>query len=532
MSDTAEKTVVISRAVILWSLTIMALMVIVAGGMAVYVLSDPGIDDAITLRRAALTLANNYKGDLDTDELISRGRAAMFEQLDRYSSYVPRRQMLQRQEELSGGYYGIGVIVVSHDRGLLIMSVRENGPAAEAGVLPGDIIIEADTISLTGMTVSEASTLLRGPEGTQVEVGLFREAINDTTHVSIERRRIELLHLPFAGYTADSVLYMRLFDFQAGASDDIEAALDSLLTDTSQPRGIILDLRGNPGGLMSEAFEIANLFLEENAFIVGTDSRSRWNEYAYHARGDALASHLPMAILVDRGSASAAEIVAGALRYNDRAILVGDTTFGKGLVQGFWEFPGGDGLRLTISRYYFEGNVFLNDYDTTLTQTGRGLPPDYHVEPDYGGRFGRELDNSLLLQRFVSIHLDSLVAAWKSGTLDTSWIERLAVYARTEGFTFQSPTTEATELFGALAQLETTSNDLLGLSEQLTSRAEVLDSRLWLTHAEYIFSRMERLLVERHLGMYEAYRTVIVPRREDIRLATKLLLQQQPADQT
>jgi hypothetical protein len=239
-----------------------------------------------------------------------------------------------------------------------------------------------------------------------------------------------------------------------------------------------------------------------------------------------------MAILVDRGSASAAEIVAGALRYNDRAVLVGDTTFGKGLVQGFWEFPGGDGLRLTISRYYFQGDVFLNDYDTTLTETGRGLPPDYHVEPDYGGRFGRELDNSLLLQRFVSIHLDSLVEAWKSGTLDTSWIERLAVYAHAEGFTFQSPTTEATELFGALAELKTASDELLGLSERLTRKAEVLDSRLWLTHADYIFSRMERLLVERHLGMYEAYRTVIVPRREDIRLATKLLLQQQPADQT
>ncbi len=532
MSETVERTIIISRGTIIWSLTIMALMVVVAGGMAVYVLSDPGLEDAITLRRAAVYLADNYQSDYDADELIARGRQAMFDRLDRYSTHVPRQEMMQRREELSGGYYGIGVSVISHERGLLIMSVRENGPANDAGVVSGDIIIEADSVSLAGLSVAEASTLLRGPEGTEVPIALFRESIGDTTTMTIERRRIELLHIPFAGYTADSMLYIRLLDFQAGASDDVRDALDSLLTDTSHPRGIILDLKSNPGGLMSEAFETANLFLDDGAFIVGTDSRSKWNEYAYYASGDERAVRVPMAILIDRGSASAAEIVAGALRYNGRAILVGDTTFGKGLVQGFWELPGGDGLRLTISRYYFEGDVFLNDYDTMLTETGRGLAPDYPARPEPGGPFVREIDNSLLLQRFVSIHLAELIAAWESGSLDEDWVERFAVFARAEGFDYRSEMTEAANAFATLVQIERPTPSLLTLSSRLSRKTALLDSQLWAVHADHILDRLERLVVEQHLGMYEAYRSVIVPQREDIRQATELLLQREANSQS
>jgi C-terminal peptidase prc len=524
MNVTAEKTFLISRSTLVWSLAIMALMVVVAGGMAVYVLSDPGLQDAITLRRAALYLADVYPADLNTESIIARGREAMFGQLDRYSTYVSVPEMQQRQQELTGGYQGIGVTVVSHDFGLLVMSVRENGPAAEAAVLPGDVIVRADSVSLAGLPITAASSLLRGPEGTEVQLGIFRETTDDTTTVTIRRRRIELLHIPFAGYTQDSILYLRLLDFQAGAADDVRAALDSLVTEAARPRAMILDLRGNPGGLMNEAFETANLFLEEGAFIVGTDGRSHWNEYAWYARGRQRAPQVPMAVLVDRGSASAAEIVAGALRYNDRAILVGDTTFGKGLVQGFWEFPGGDGLRLTTSRYYFAGGVFLNDFDTMLSHTGRGLVPDHMIRVDDGGRFGREIDNSLLLQRFVGLHLDDLVDAWQADSLDHVWVERFAMFAYGEGFSYESPVTAAVEQFSSVAAVEQADVSLATIASRLGDSSRLLDNQLWFLYADHILDRLERAVVERHLGMYETYRRIIVPRRSDIRLAAGLLL--------
>ena len=211
----------IDRRTIVLSALFMFLIVMLAGAAGVYILSDKSLKQALVFVNFTLQLEENYPGQLDWNRLYITARDAMFEQLDRYSGFIETDQFEQLDEELSGSYSGIGVSVVRHDRGLLIMSVRENSPAAEVGLLSGDIIIEADDVLLAGLTSDKSTRLLRGEEGTSVKIAAFRPVLEDTLTVDVTRRKVDLLHVPFAGYTPDSMIYIRVLDFEAGTTDDI-----------------------------------------------------------------------------------------------------------------------------------------------------------------------------------------------------------------------------------------------------------------------------------------------------------------------
>jgi len=523
-----NQAVPLDRKFFLLSMVLLALVVLIAGGMGVYVLSDPGIGQAYTFARATLKIIERHGYDVVESDLIASARRAIFDRLDRYSSYVESAQFERLDEELTGHYSGIGITVIRHEQGLLIMSVRENGPAGETGLLTGDVIIAADSVALAGISADSATSLLRGEEGTSVLVRVFRPVTKDTVEVKITRRRIPLLHIPFAGCTPDSLVYIRLLDFEAGASEDVKSAFDSLINGkghSPRPRGLILDLRGNPGGLFAEAYETADLFLEEGAFIVGTDARSRWNEREFYATGTDLTDGLPLAIIIDRGSASSAEIVAGALKQAGRAVLVGDTTFGKGLVQGFTRFPDGDGLRLTIARYYFDNDLYLNDFDSTLNDTGHGLVPDYYFSSDETHPFVRALDYSLLLQQFANQHQDEIITAAEEGELKNDWLERFASFAKQNDFTYASTVTRLAELLADLAEIEQSSNDTKQATKRILDLARQDDQSQFRMHTDYIKMRLKQIAFERKFGAYRAYRDVIVPQRPVIRFASRVLLE-------
>jgi carboxyl-terminal processing protease len=512
----------LDRKTLLASLILLLLIVLICGAMGVYVMSDPGIVQALTLTRAALTIADQYGYDAVSRKLIASARRAIFDRLDRYSGYIDASDFNRLDEEFTGRYGGIGVRVVRHEKGLLIMSVRENGPADDAGLLTGDIIIGADSLDFEGISFDSAANLLRGEEGTSVLVRFIRSP-SDTLEVKITRRQIPLTHVAYAGITPDSLLYIRLLDFEAGASAELKAALDSLLTDSAALRGLILDLRGNPGGLFTEAYESADLFLTEGTFIVGTDARSRWNEKRYYAGGEDVTEGLPMAVIVDRGSASSAEIVAGALKQAGRAVLVGDTTFGKGLVQGFIRFPDGDGLRLTIARYYFADSLFLNELDTALNDIGHGLAPDYYFESVETEPFPLALENSLLLQQFVSVHQDEIIAAIEKDEFDNTWVKRFTAYARDNGFTYQSFVTRTAELFYAQAVEESSLPDLKKVADKIVKTANAEDRNQFAAYAGYIKMKLKELALERKYGTHRAYRDVIVRESPIIRFAAAVL---------
>ena len=497
---------------------------LLCGGTGVYILSDRDLHEAFAFVRVAREIDEIYPGQVDWDRMFDNAMDGMIDRLDRFSTYHEASQFGRIREEMSGSYTGIGVSVVQHERGLLIMSVREDGPAARAGLLSGDIIVGVDSTQLEGLGIETSTGLLRGPEDTEVQLSVFRPTESDTLQIELTRRRIDFIRVPYAGFTADSMIYIRLLDFDAGASDAVESALDSLLYDDSiSPQGLILDLRGNPGGLFNEAYETANLFLDGGQFIVGTKGRSRWNEDKHFSSGDDMTGGLPIAVLVDNGSASSAEITAGALKQLNRAVLVGDTTFGKGLVQGFTRFLDGSALRLTISRYYLEGDVFLNEFDSVLNDTGHGLPPDYVVNFVERESFPRALDYSLLLNRFATQHAEEIVTATDRFSLDDSWVDRFEEYALAEDFYYESPLRVAAESLHSIAQLESRLPSTTKTAEQLLERAEREDADLFDEYGDYIKMRLKQIAWEHKFGTREAYARAIVPDRNDIRIAAELL---------
>jgi len=512
------------RSPLIVSVFLLCLIVLVAGSAGVYVLSDPGLSDAIDLSRVATVIDQVYEHNVNWNLLVDAGMQEMFSHLDPYSGYMDQRHWSRMYEELSGSYTGIGVTVTSHDEGLLIMSVREDGPAAAAGILSGDVVVGVDSITLHGLDLVQATDILRGTENTEVTLTVFRPVDEDTISVRVTRQKIDFVHIPFAGFTPDTAIYIRLLDFDAGASRDLKTALDSLLSKPGvKPVGVILDLRDNPGGLFSEAYQTASLFLEKGRFIVGTDGRSRWEEERHFSSGPDITKGLPLAIIVDRGSASSSEIFAGSLSQLGRAILIGDTTFGKGLVQGFSRLHDGSALRLTVSRYYLADSLYLNEFDSTLTEIGHGLVPDYLFRFPDQEPFVRALERSLLLSQFAARHQDEIIAQTDQFDLDDSWVGRFLEYAGGEGFHYRSSTTEQAETLADLAALEEASPVIRKLAEDMASNSRQIDQNQFVGHGDYIKRRLKQIALERRFGSYFAYLRAIVPSRPDILFAVELL---------
>ncbi|MEA3296954.1 MAG: S41 family peptidase [candidate division Zixibacteria bacterium] len=515
----------IDRSLVVLSTTLITVMVLITGVMAVYVLSDPGLKPAYRLIAAAIRIDESHYETVDHGRLITSARQAMMDRLDRFSNFVTPSRFRQMHELQSGSYSGIGVSVVRDEMGLLIMSVRENGPADEAGFLTGDIIITADSSRLCQLSLQDASELLRGKEGTSVTVELYRPISDDTLQAVLTRSRIPFVHVPYAGYTMDSILYVRLLDFDPGASDEVKAALDSLIPDNGPvPSGIILDLRGNPGGLFSEACETADLFLQEGVFVVGTDGRSRWNEERFYATGEDLTGDLPMTVITDGGTASAAEIVAGALQQAGRAVLVGDTTFGKGLVQGYIRFLDGNGLRLTISRYFFKGDVYLNDFDSTLEDIGHGLVPDYYFRFDVQRHFPQALENSRLLRQFAISCQNEIIAASERPGLDSSWTERFLRFTEESGFEYRSAQTEIAGYIADLTGDKDYHRETRETAGKLLSLTLSNDRQQFFANSDYIETRLKQIAYQRKYSTSRAYKEVVVPDFKAIRFASDIIL--------
>lgn len=513
--------IVIDKKSLVAASLILFLIIVICGFMSVHVLNDPAVKYSQVMLKSAMDIRDNYPDSVDWKSVFVSARRGMTDELDRFSNYVDHEQLMQFEEDLTGGYFGIGISVYPHDSGLLILDVRESSPASQAGLLNGDIIVAADTVSLVGMSALDAVRQLKGEENTILSITVYRPATNDRLNFEIVRSRIDFLHIPYAGLTADSIIYVRLLDFNAGSSGDLKKAVDSLVEKSGVGlKGLILDLRNNPGGLFSEARRIAEMFLEKGSFIVGTLGRSKWREETYYVENEGGYENLPVAVIVNGGSASASEILAGVLKYSNHAVLVGDTTFGKGLVQGFISLPNGDGLRLTISRYFFEGQRFINNYDSLdgkLSDTGTGLVPDIHYDFAEENEFYLELERSLLLTEFAHKHQNELVNAGIGEK--QKWLTLFKQYAAGNNFIYGSELTKKAKEF----QSEVDTKALNKLAETAVKFANAYDENLYDDYAGQIWQRLRQIAHERKFGTYSAYKNVIVPESEVIGLASAAL---------
>ncbi len=271
------------------------------------------------------------------------------------------------REDMSGSFEGIGAHVRMREDGrLMIVAPIEGQPAEAAGLRPGDIILEADGVSLEGMNIYEAIQHVRGPKGTVARLKVLREDVAEPFIVEVERARIPMPTIETEMLDGD-VAYVKLYDFNARANDRLEDALKELLAEN--PRGLIFDLRNNPGGFLTEAVSVASQFISEGKIL--TERFGDDTEQVYEAEQGGLALEVPLVVLVNPGSASASEIVAGALQDAGRALLIGETTFGKGSVQLVHRMRDDSELRVTVARWFTPNDRLIH---------GQGLEPDIAVE--------------------------------------------------------------------------------------------------------------------------------------------------------
>jgi len=287
---------------------------------------------------------------------------------DPHTVYVEPVTASVLEEDLEGTFEGIGATVKMEEGRVIIGRPLPNSPAEEAGIQPGDVILEVDGTPLEGMGLYEAVALIRGPKGTVVRLLIEREGVDEPFIVPVTRDKVEAPVVSSEMLEGD-IAYLQLADFNAQAPRLVRNELRDLLKE--DPKGIILDLRNNPGGYLHVGVQIASEFLPYDATVLYEERRDVDEPVRYAAERGGLATDLPMVVLVNGGSASAAEIVAGAIRDNDRGALIGTVTYGKGSVQSTHTLPDGSGLRVTISRWQLPSGQQL---------MGEGITPDINVE--------------------------------------------------------------------------------------------------------------------------------------------------------
>jgi carboxyl-terminal processing protease len=302
-----------------------------------------------------------YVDEIDPEKLIKTSIDAMLESLDPYTTYIPESEMDNFKFQTTGQYGGIGALIRKHGEQTVIAEPYENFPAAKAGLKAGDILIEVDGKVLKSNVISDVSEMLKGTPGTAVEVKLQRPGKLEIIKKKIIREKISIPSVPYYGMISDSIGYIKLTSFTTDASIEVKDALIALKN--QKAKSIILDLRNNPGGLLIEAVNVANVFTRSNQLIVFTKGRIKQSFKNYFTSNDPVDSVIPLAILVNRGSASASEIVAGSLQDIDRAVIVGQRTFGKGLVQQTCPLSYNSQLKVTISKYYIPSGRCIQALD-------------------------------------------------------------------------------------------------------------------------------------------------------------------------
>jgi len=304
------------------------------------------------LQEVADRVESSYVDKVDKDRLYNSAIDGLIQDLhDPYSSFMQASDYENlRIEGIEGDYGGIGLEVVERNGYVTVVSPIAGTPAQSAGIRAGDQFYEIDGQAADTMTTDQAVALLRGKPGTDVPVKMLRPGVDQPIPFTLTREVIRLRAVPFSVMLPDSVGYVPLQSVLESSSSEVRSAVDSLRDEGA--RSVILDLRGNPGGLLDQGIAVSDLFLDKGRGIVETRGRAANQNAKYKATSPDMYPDMPLVVLVDGSSASASEIIAGALQDNDRAVLLGESTFGKGLVQTLYQLSGGNVLRLTTARWY------------------------------------------------------------------------------------------------------------------------------------------------------------------------------------
>lgn len=355
-----------------------------------------------------------YVDEINPGDLVTTSIKSMLKSLDPYTVYYPESEMEDVKLMTTGEYAGIGAIISKKGDQVIIREPYKNSPAAKAGLLPGDVIIAIDGNSTKGKNTEDVSTMLKGQPGKEITIKIHREFQEKPLEKKAIREKIQIPSVPFAGLVNDTTAYIYLTSFTDKSATDVRKSIIDLKNKGA--KSLILDLRGNSGGLLDQAVDIVNYFVPKDSKVVDTKGKVKQWDKEYKATKNPIAPDMPLVVLIDRGSASASEIVSGALQDLDRAVLIGERSFGKGLVQTVRDLAYNTKLKVTTAKYYIPSGRCIQalDYshrnpdgsvgkvpDSLITEyttkngrkvyDGGGITPDIKIEPEEFGRITQEL---------------------------------------------------------------------------------------------------------------------------------------------
>lgn len=358
-------------------------------------------------------IQSQYVDEVNLKDLIHGGIRGMLETLDPHSAFMPPEVFKEMQVETQGSFGGLGLEITVKDHQLTVVAPIEGTPADRAGIQAGDRILRIDGQPTKDMTLMEAVRKMRGPQGTQVTLTIFRDELKEPFDVTLTRETIEVKSVKSQDL-GDGIAYVRIVSFQERTSKDLQKAMEQL--GKNGTTALVLDLRNNPGGLLNQAVHVADLFLEKGQLIVYTVGRVKGQDLRFVAEGKNGMPKIPIVVLVNHGSASASEIVAGALQDWKRAVILGTPTFGKGSVQTVIPLTDGSGLRLTTARYFTPKGRVIH---------GSGITPDILVEPPKPERLAKAEEGEGTKERLrppkerkISEEEDSSIQIGRKGVVD------------------------------------------------------------------------------------------------------------------
>ena len=471
----------------------------------------------------------NYVDDTNPGDLMDTAIKNMLSDLDPYTVFYNEQDVEASRINSTGDYTGIGASVKTLKDKLVIVEPYKDYPADEAGLKAGDEIIRVDNITVADFK-DDAGELLQGSPGSKVNVTYIRQG--ETKSASITRQEVEVRAVPLYDMVNETVGYVALSKFTRTASRETSNAIKALKAEGAQQ--IILDLRGNPGGLLIEAVNIVNLFVPRNQVIVTTKSKVEKYNKTYKTQKEPLDINIPLVVLIDGGSASASEIVSGALQDLDRAVVIGSRSFGKGLVQRPKPLTYGTQLKVTISRYYTPSGrciqaldywnrddqgkavrVKQENYNTFKTKNGRavfdggGVVPDLELSESKVSTITKHIiDQDFIFNYATEYYYKNSVSDLMSFKLTDSDFSDFNSYLKAKNFSFKTKTEDALAEAMEVTKEEELENELKGSYDVILSQLNTIKREAISNNKEQLISQLENEIIKRYFyreGLHKYY---------------------------
>ena len=440
-----------------------------------------------------------YVDEINPAELNESAINAMLEGLDPYTVLIPEEQIEDVKLMTTGEYGGIGSLIQYSDGKTMISEPYEGFPAAKAGLIPGDIFLEVNDIDVTGKNSSEISDLLKGTPGTTVKLKMQRMGEKEPIVKELKREKIKIDNIPYYTVFDNGIGYAILSQFTKDCARELKDVVVEMKK-KHELKGFILDLRGNGGGLLNEAVDIVNMFVPKNKLVVYQKAKVAEQNYNHYTQHEPLDLDIPLVVLVNEGSASASEIVAGSIQDLDRGVIVGQRTFGKGLVQNILPMSYNTQIKVTVAHYYLPSNRCIQEIDyskknkktaDTLAKAdtlgkafhtangrvvyeGHGIQPDVKIEPTVASTITTYLYAKNLFFKYANkfYREHKSIKSAKDFKITDAIYNDFMQFVKDEGFTFTSQSENEIKNLENIAKLEGYLDDIQPILDQAKAKIE------------------------------------------------------------